>query len=262
MLTVRSLATLALTAGVFLAGNGMAQADVIAVDPGRDVSAGKRIMGSGQNLPSLNATSTWNIGSLPAELVNRYYSSGQVGEDQADIARAARLWSEKWIRTTCGSTERAKVRACNVAAVFDIDDTLLSTYPTLSGNAPAFTFSQEAFNTAATSCTAPVIEPVKALYVHLKRLGVDMVLLTGRGEAMRESTKTCLRKAGITGWVKFILRQADDTESASVYKAKERRALIAQGWRIGPSVGDQVSDMSYGALGRGFLLPNPMYLIP
>jgi len=34
------------------------------------------------------------------------------------------------------------------------------------------------------------------------------------------------------------------------------------GVKIGPSIGDQVSDMSYGYLGRGFLLPNLMYLVP
>ena len=257
-----SIATLVTAAFLLIAGSTVAHADVIAVDPGRDVSAGKRIVGTGQNLPTLDATSTWNIGAGPAELVNTYYSSDRARQDQAAVAQAARAWSEAWIRKTCGATDKAKVRACKVAAVFDIDDTLLSTYPTLSANTPAFTFSSSAFDAAATSCTAPVIEPVKALYVHLKRLGVNMVLLTGRGEELREPTKKCLQKAGITGWAKFVLRQADDKDSASTYKAKARKALIDQGWKIGPSVGDQVSDMSYGALGRGFLLPNPMYLIP
>lgn len=247
---------------LLVTGSPIAHADVISVDPGRSVSAGKPISGTGQNLPTLDATSTWNIGSFPAELVNTYYSGGAALRDQADVAAAARKWSERWLRKTCGSTDTAKVRACKVAAVFDIDDTLLSTYQTLSGNTPAFTFSPDAFDAAATNCTAPVIQPVKDLYVHLKRMGVAMVLLTGRGESLREATAKCLTKAGITGWKAFILRQADDTQSASAYKAEARKRLIAQGWKIGPSVGDQVSDMSFGALGRGFLLPNPMYLIP
>lgn len=34
------------------------------------------------------------------------------------------------------------------------------------------------------------------------------------------------------------------------------------GVRIGQRVGDQISDMSLGALEHGFLIPNPMYLIP
>lgn len=262
MRTLRSLFAVVLTGCLMFAGVGAASADVIAVDPGRDVSAGKRISGTGQNLPSLNATSTWNIGSLPAALVDTYYSDGQALQDQTDVANAARAWSMSWIRKTCGGTDRATVRACKVAAVFDIDDTLLSTYSTLSRNTPAFSFSQEAFNAAATTCTAPVIAPVRDLYVSLKRMGVAMVLLTGRGESLRDATETCLRKAGITGWASLILRQADDSDSASQYKARERKALTARGWRIGPSVGDQVSDMSYGSLGHGFLLPNPMYLIP
>lgn len=262
MPSLRRITALLVTTALLIAGANVAYADVIAVDPGHKIAASKRIMGTGQNLPTLNATSTWNIGSLPAELVNAYYTNGQALQDQADVAKTARTWSTKWLDRTCGGTDRAAVRACKAAAVFDIDDTLLSSFPTLSANTPAFSFSQGAFTTAAKKCTAPVIQPVKELYVSLKRMGVAMVLLTGRGEALREATAKCLNKAGISGWKAFILRGPDDTESASTYKARERRALIAQGWNIGPSVGDQVSDMSYGALGRGFLLPNPMYLIP
>lgn len=245
-----------------LSGTSLAHADVVAVDPGATVSAGKPISGSGQNLPTLNATSTWNIGSYPADLINAYYSSGAVVRDQRDVAVAARAWSKKWLRDTCGSTAKAEVRACKAAAVFDIDDTLLSSYPTLSSNSPAFSFSQTSFDAAATQCTATVIEPVKNLYRSLQRMGVAIVLLTGRGESLREPTANCLRQAGITGWEELILRPAGDTDSASIYKVKARKALIKDGWRIGPSVGDQVSDMSYGALGHGFLIPNPMYLIP
>lgn len=262
MRRLRITITSLVATSVLLASAGLARADVVEINPGRDVAAGKRIIGTGQNLPNLNAPATWNIGAGPAELINTYYSTGEALKDQKAIARAARNWTEAWVRKTCGSTDRAKVRDCKVAAVFDIDDTLLSSYPSLSTNTPAFSFSQDAFDAAATACTSTVIAPVKDLYVELKRLGVGMVLLTGRGETLRDATATCLRKAGVTGWKKFILRQPNDTQSASLYKAKERKALIAQGWKIGPSVGDQVSDMSYGALGRGFLLPNPMYLIP
>lgn len=245
-----------------LTGASVAHADVVSVDPGTTVSAGKAITGAGQNLPTLGATSTWNIGPYPADLITTYYSSGAALRDQRDVAVAARAWSKKWVRDTCGSTDKSEVRGCRAAAVFDIDDTLLSSYPTLSTNSPAFTFSQSSFDAAATQCTATVIEPVKNLYRSLQRMGVAIVLLTGRGESLREPTANCLRQAGITGWEELILRPAGDTDSASIYKMKARKALIKAGWRIGPSVGDQVSDMSYGALGHGFLIPNPMYLIP
>lgn len=244
------------------AGAATAQAEVVPVDPGRSVSAGKTIVGTGQNLPTINAESTWNIGPSSAALVNAYYGSGAALADQRDLAAAATKWSKKWLREKCGSLKKAVVLECKAAAVFDIDDTLLSSYPTLSTNTPAFLFSQSSFDAAATQCTATVIEPVKELYLSLQRMGVATVLLTGRGESLRDATANCLRQAGLGGWETLILRQAGDTDSASLYKAKARRGLVKAGWQIGPSVGDQISDMSYGALGRGFLVPNPMYLIP
>jgi hypothetical protein len=38
--------------------------------------------------------------------------------------------------------------------------------------------------------------------------------------------------------------------------------LEREGYTIIASLGDQVSDMSFGALKKGFLLPNLMYFIP
>lgn len=252
----------AVTAAALLSGAAAANAEVVPVDPGKSVSTGKPITGTGQNLPSLGAQSTWNIGANPADYVNAYYASGAALGDQRDVALAARAWSKKWVREACEGTAPAKVRSCKAAAVFDIDDTLLSSYPTLSTNTPAFTFSQDAFNAASTNCTATVIEPVKRLYLTLQRMGVATVLLTGRSESLREATSNCLRQAGITNWEELILKQPGDTDSASVYKAKARKALVKAGWRVGPSVGDQISDMSLGSLEHGFLIPNPMYLIP
>ncbi len=45
-------------------------------------------------------------------------------------------------------------------------------------------------------------------------------------------------------------------------KAQVRRQLVKQGWKIGPSIGDQISDMAGGYLTHGFLLPNPMHYLP
>lgn len=251
-----------LAIGLSLTAAGSAFADVVPVDPGKKVSAGKLISGTGQNLPTIGAQATWNIGPEPASLINTYYSSGAILRDQREIAMEARNWTKKWVRDTCDSIKKSQVRSCKVAAVFDIDDTLLSSYPTLSSNSPAFTFSQEAFDAAATQCTATVIAPVKNLYLSLQRMGMSMVLLTGRNESLRAGTENCLRQAGITDWETLIMRAPGSTDPADVYKFKARAALEKLGLRIGPSVGDQISDMSLGALEHGFLIPNPMYLIP
>lgn len=262
MRIVKACVASMLAIGLGLSTAGTAVADVVPVDPGTKVSAGKPISGTGQNLPTIGAQATWDIGPGPASLLNTYYSSGAILRDQRDISTQARNWTKKWVRETCAGTKKSQVRSCKVAAVFDIDDTLLSSYPTLSSNTPAFSFSQEAFDDAATQCTAPAIVPVKNLYLALQRMGMTMVLLTGRSESLRAATENCLRQAGITGWRTLIMRPLGSSDSAAIYKSEARASIEKSGLRIGPSVGDQISDMSLGALEHGFLIPNPMYLIP
>jgi hypothetical protein len=61
----------------------------------------------------------------------------------------------------------------------------------------------------------------------------------------------------------LILKSPEDREStAASFKAKVRRQLEGEGYTIIESIGDQVSDMSFGSLNKGFLLPNLMYFIP
>lgn len=261
MSTRRRITTVVAALALSLLVTPVAHAETVAVDPGRKVSAGKPITGSGQNLPTLKAANIWDIGSYPAGLIESYYTDGQALRDQAAVARAGRIWAQRWARDVCGSTS-AQVRDCRLAAVFDIDDTLLSSYPTLSTNTPAFTYSSTTDDAATTQCTTPVIQPVKQFYLALQRMGYATFLITGRSESKRDATVACLNQNGITDWADLVMKPTGSTATASVYKAQARRALVREGWRIGPSTGDQVSDMSYGSLAHGFLIPNPMYLIP
>ncbi len=257
MLSVLAVATacsLVLVAGV--------SAAPVAVDPGAALSAGKPITGSGENLPSLRVTSPWNIGPNAAAQVEAYYTSGEATADQAAVSRAALRWTRSWVQRSCGSVKPAVVRTCKAAAVFDIDETLLSNYPVLAAATPAFTFSSAASDAAVENCSTPANQPVKALFVSLKRLGVTMFIVTGRAESERAATAACLTKVGITDYEGLILKPSGNTQNAAARKADQRRELVSQGWKIGPSIGDQVSDMAYGSLAHGFLLPNAMYFIP
>ncbi|MGI9136417.1 MAG: HAD family acid phosphatase, partial [Candidatus Nanopelagicales bacterium] len=156
----------------------------------------------------------------------------------------------------------AKVQACKAAAVFDIDETLLSNYEWISTLAVPFSYDSAASNAANSNCTTPPIKATVALFDAFKRLGVTPFLITGRSEKSRAVTESCLAKSGITGYSALILAPVGNTQSAGERKADQRQVLIDKGWKIGPSVGDQVSDMSYGSLSRGFLLPNAMYFLP
>ncbi len=237
-------------------------AATVPVDPGPALSAGKVIIGTSQNLPSLEVTAAWNIGSYAAPQVSAYYTSGQAAIDQSSVTKAALSWTKNWVNRACGSQKPAKVKACKAAAVFDIDETLLSNYEWISTLAVPFSYDSAASNTANSNCTTPPIKATVALFDAFKRLGVTAFLITGRSENSRAVTESCLAKSGITGYSALILDPVGNTQNAGDRKADQRQALIEKGWKIGPSVGDQISDMSHGALGRGFLLPNPMYYLP
>jgi predicted secreted acid phosphatase len=261
-LATRTLSVLAIATACALSLVTGAGAAPVTVDPGSVLSSGKPITGTGENLPSLQATSPWNIGSYAAAQVESYYTSGEASADQTSVSRAALRWTRSWVQRVCGGSKPAVVRTCKAAAVFDIDETLLSNVPVLAAATPAFTYEPAAADAAVQNCSTPAIDPVKSLFVSLRRLGVTAFIVTGRPESERAATSACLTKVGITGYKALILKPSGNTQSAGARKADQRRELIAQGWKIGPSIGDQISDMSYGSLAHGFLLPNPMYFIP
>lgn len=245
-------------AGLALSGvtAGAASAVVVPVDPG-PTAAGRPIWGTGQNLPPMVATGNYFVGPGFADDVIDYYDSGRATKDQKAVAEAAADWVDGWIDEHCGGD----ARSCKAAVVFDVDETLLSNYAYYEST--GFTFDQAGWNSFTESCGNTAIAPVRRLYTHFRKSGLFVVLLTGRSYTERPTTAACLAKRGITGWDRLILRSADQQPlSADDFKSGERQQLQVAGYRIVASIGDQVSDMSRGRLKAGFLLPNPMYLIP
>jgi hypothetical protein len=258
----RSIAVVAIAAFALVAPINMASAETISVDVGTNVNENRPITGTGQNLPSMDLTSGhWVIGPNPAPVIISYYSSGKALKDQSEVSAAALKWTRSWVTKECGSTKPAKVRACKAAAVFDVDETLLSNYETFAKADPQFTIVAADFAAANANCTTPVIAPVRALFKAFTKLGVTSFIITGRSEADRVSTETCLAQAGIVGYGALILMPAGNTQNAATRKSDQRQELIKKGWKIGPSIGDQISDMANGSMQRGFLLPNLMYYI-
>lgn len=238
-----------------------AGADTIRVDAGPTVNAGKVIIGSGQNLPSMGSPSPWNIGPYPADRIQRYQRT-DLTTDQAEVASSAVLWTRSWLRRTCGGLSVDDVRSCRAMAVFDVDDTLLSSYPVNVTNDPPFSYDPQRSDAAVRDCSTPVIQPVRQAYDILRSWGVATAIVTGRPENQRNDTLACLAAGGMPEWDAVHLRPIGDAGPAATFKYDVRTDLISRGWRIGPSIGDQVSDMSFGALGRGFLLPNLRYWLP
>ena len=242
--------------GSALGGAATASAAVVPIDPG-PAAAGKPIWGTRQNLPPMTVTGNYFAGPQNAQAIEEYYDSGQARRDQESVTKSARKWIYSWVDDRC----EGDPQSCNATVVFDIDETLLSNYGYYKGT--GFTFTQDGWDAFNEACRNSAIAPTRALYRKLLRDGFSVILLTGRSEEDRSWTADCLRKRGIAGWDKLILRsQAQADLSADVYKSQERASLQRAGHRIVASIGDQVSDMSRGHLKAGFLLPNLMYVIP
>ena len=171
--------------------------------------------------------------------------------------------SGDWERDLASATARARRHlegsvAERPALVLDVDDTSLSSYDCLARRG----FRRSPDSPCARSGRLPAIAQTLELHRAARALGVTVVFITGRREALRRVTLANLRAAGYEGRLRLIMRA--DRERPGThdgFKARERRRLERQGLEIVANVGDQRSDLTGGAAQRTFKLPNPMYLI-
>ncbi|HTZ75864.1 MAG TPA: HAD family acid phosphatase [Candidatus Aquilonibacter sp.] len=145
-----------------------------------------------------------------------------------------------------------------LAAVFDIDETSLSNYPTMAECGFCSYAEQLKYYGNAID---PAIQPVLALYNFAKSKGFAVFFVTGRQEPLRPQTIANLTKAGYSGWADLIMQPKGATEPAGVFKPKDRKSIEDKGYRIVLNIGDQASDLSGCCAERGFKLPNPFYLV-
>ncbi|MFM1964439.1 MAG: hypothetical protein RL134_164 [Actinomycetota bacterium] len=251
------LASFGLTLG--LISPAAAQAAAFPVNPG-PVAAGRMIVGSGQNLPPVAGT-TYNVGSYMAPQVEAYYTGPAIQRDRADVALAAWRFVRDWTRDRCGRSP-GQVRACKAMVVFDVDETLLNSYTYSLAQDPQFSFNPSTWTDYVKSCGYSAIPQTRALFDRLKDLGVHIALVSSGNRDTKAAMIPCLNSLGFSGWDRYVMRgSAAPQLSSGEYKAIARKALEKKGFTIVASVGDQVSDMSYGHLRRGFLLPNTMYYL-
>jgi acid phosphatase len=172
--------------------------------------------------------------------------------------------SGEWDRDLAAVAERARrtlevARAARPALVLDVDDTSLSNYECLAGRR----FRRSGGSPCGATGRLPAIAPTLQLYRRARELGIAVVFITGRREALRRVTLANLRAAGYEGRLRLIMRP--DRERPGThdgFKARRRRGLERQGLTIVANVGDQRSDLTGGAARATFKLPNPMYVIP
>jgi hypothetical protein len=102
---------------------------------------------------------------------------------------------------------------------------------------------------------------VREVYRTARRLGLEVVFLTGRRESQRESTVRNLRAIECADFAVLICKASNDRSSAAQYKTAARQRLVEEGRTIVANLGDQESDLAGGYAERVFKLPNAIYRI-
>ena len=190
-----------------------------------------------------------NIYLLKQELKN-YVDSGHYAEDIAAIAADATTWIEQ--------RAAAKKSGERLALILDVDETMLSNLPEIRRN--DFGYLPASWSAWVRSGQAPGLAPVFEVFRTARRLGVAVIILTGRVEGDRAGTKVNLRRAGYDGWTQLHFKPDDAKGSTGAFKAAWRQRLIAEGWTLIANLGDQESDFAGGLAEKNFKLPCPFYI--
>ena len=190
-----------------------------------------------------------NLSVLKAE-IHAYVDSGTYDREMATVTAQAGAWLE----------QRVKQGGGRLTIVFDLDETLLSNLPLMLRQ--DFGYVPAVWDGWVAEGVAPAIAPVRELYRTARRLGVDVVFLTGRRERRdRAGTEKNLRDIGCGEYAALILKADDSKASTGDFKLAQRRRLVAEGRVIIANIGDQDSDFLGGVAEKDFKLPDPFYLI-
>ncbi|MCX6951092.1 MAG: acid phosphatase [Verrucomicrobia bacterium] len=188
-----------------------------------------------------------NLDRLKAEIVT-YVESGGYDADVAAVAAEAKSWIEA----------RAKQGGQGLTVVFDLDETLLSNWPHMK--AMSFAYLPDAWEAWVKSAQAPAIEPVREVYRAARKLGLDVVFLTGRRERDRPGTEKNLQAIGCGDYTALLCKPDAAKETAEKFKTEARAKLEADGRTVIANLGDQASDLAGGHAEKAFKLPCPFYL--
>src|ERR1700722_1041820 len=180
----------------------------------------------------------------------RYHDSGQYESDIRQVVNSAMEYLKA--RTAAAKNEK-------LAAVFDIDETSLSNWDTMSGcGFCSYAAQLKLYPDAKGTLIAPTLE----LFKLAKRLKVAAFFVTGRQEKQRVLTAQNLSDVGYVDWDDLIMQPDTNKDPARIFKPRNRESIEGKGYHIVLSIGDQASDLAGCCAERIFKLPNPFYLVP
>ena len=196
----------------------------------------------------------------------KYYESGSYQTEVGKVADAIKAYLSERL-----------ARGDRSAVVFDIDETVLSNWPSIKANdfgwitRGACTLDKDGKPGSPCGLGAWIllgrgeaIQPMRDVYQHARALGAAVFFITGRPDTreFRAATEANLRAAGYAEWAGLILKPPAVELATIPYKSSERRRIAEQGYAVVASIGDQQSDLDGGYAERTFLLPNPFYFVP
>ena len=199
----------------------------------------------------LAATATAHEPEQPAtpEQITEYYDGGHYKEDLDAVTASA----------TRSLKSQLKNKPKKPAIVFDIDDTLESTYEC----AKRSNFDRSAITTCIAQTDQQPIPQVWRLLKAAQKRKVALFVITGRPEGLNASTVAQLKRDGLRGKYTLVERPNDEFgEPSQPYKRAARRAIQRRGYRILINIGDQESDLDGGFAVKRYKVPNPMYFTP
>lgn len=190
-----------------------------------------------------------NLSRLKQEIISYVESGAYDRELAAAAAPAAQFIAERAARRTPGE---------RLTLVLDIDETVLSNLPTMRPN--DFGYVPAVWDAWVARAEAPVIPATLTVFESARKLGVEIVFITGRRESARPGTEKNLRAAGLGDYAGLFFKPNESSDSTEKFKTETRRRLIAEGRVIIANIGDQESDLAGGLAERTFKLPAPFYL--
>jgi predicted secreted acid phosphatase len=158
------------------------------------------------------------------------------------------------------------------AVIFDIDDTLLSTYDYTLAEQFGYTSASNAIWVNAAAFPAVFYMPQLVSYASSH--GYSVFYITGRPQSQTDATIKDLTSAGYPAppaghlFLKppappsYLHCAAAPSCTTIEYKSGTRKYISSHGYSIVADFGDQYSDLLGGDAGHQVKLPNPMYYIP
>lgn len=195
-----------------------------------------------------------NLGILK-KLIKFYIESGSYEKDIEKVVNQAIIYLYNTVE---------KERTDKMAAVFDIDETVLSNLE--YEYAYDFGYNPETWLEWIKQSKAKAIKPVLKLYHLCLKFNISVFFVTGRTQLSQDlkedPTVINLKKEGYYSWKKIFFKPLNSKMTTVEYKTNCRKEIESQGYKIILNIGDQWSDLVGGYSQQIFKLPNPMYYIP